>query len=100
MYTIATFDLADLKRFGHAPFFEKHVRQFDADKHAKGFKTWDQLIALMYAQKILWGAPASEEVEQALIQSGSCIIDQPWKPALSGVATLGRCNHKASSWPV
>lgn len=41
--------------------FEKHARQFNADKHCKGFKTWDQLIALMYAQ--ISGATSLREVE-------------------------------------
>jgi IS4 transposase len=41
--------------------FEKYVRQFDADKHCKGFRTWDQLVALMYAQ--ISGATSLREVE-------------------------------------
>lgn len=41
--------------------FEKHVRQFDAAKHCKGFRTWDQLVALMYVQ--ISGASSLKEVE-------------------------------------
>ena len=41
--------------------FDKHVRRLDADKHCKGFRAWDQLIALMYAQ--ISGATSLREVE-------------------------------------
>lgn len=43
------------------PVFEKYARQYDADKHCKGFKTWDQLVSLMYAQ--ISGATSLREVE-------------------------------------
>ena len=43
------------------PVFEKYARQYNADKHCKGFKTWDQLISLMYAQ--ISGATSLREVE-------------------------------------
>lgn len=59
MYTNTRF--ADLLKGLPRPVFEKHVRQFDADKHCKGFKSWDQLIALMYAQ--ISGAVSLREVE-------------------------------------
>lgn len=41
--------------------FEKHAQRLDADKHCKGFRAWDQLIALMYAQ--ISGATSLREVE-------------------------------------
>src|SRR5690554_1157672 len=41
--------------------FEKHAQQLGADKHCKGFRAWDQLIALMYAQIV--GASSLREVE-------------------------------------
>lgn len=59
MYTNTRF--AELLKALPRPVFEKHVRQFDADKQCKGFKTWDQLIALMYAQ--ISGATSLREVE-------------------------------------
>ena len=30
--------------------FEKIVKEHDSDKHSKGFKSWDQLIAMIYTQ--------------------------------------------------
>ncbi|HEY9017827.1 DUF4372 domain-containing protein [Thiomicrospira sp.] len=30
--------------------FQKLVDQHQTDKHAKGFSTWNQLVAMMYAQ--------------------------------------------------
>ena len=41
--------------------FEKIVRDFEADKHSKGFRCWDQLIAMVYAQ--LSGCRSLREVE-------------------------------------
>ena len=48
MYTNTRF--ADLLKGLPRPVFDKQVRELDADKHCKGFKSWDQLIALIYAQ--------------------------------------------------
>lgn len=41
--------------------FEKIVRNLEADKHSKGFRCWDQLIAMVYAQ--LSGCRSLREVE-------------------------------------
>jgi len=41
--------------------FDKHVRRLEADKHCKGFRAWDHLLALMYAQ--ITGATSLREVE-------------------------------------
>lgn len=41
--------------------FEKVVNQHQADKYAKGFRCWDQLIAMVYAQ--LSGCKSLREVE-------------------------------------
>jgi putative transposase len=30
--------------------FDKAVAQSSADKHSKGFRSWDQLLAMLYAQ--------------------------------------------------
>ena len=48
MYTNTRF--ADLLKGLPRPVFDKQVRELDADKHCKGFKSWDQMIALIYAQ--------------------------------------------------
>ena len=42
--------IADLLKGLPRPVFDKQVRELDADKHCKGFKSWDQMIALIYAQ--------------------------------------------------
>jgi IS4 transposase len=48
VYTNTRF--ADLLKGLPRPVFDKQVRELDADKHCKGFKSWDQMIALIYAQ--------------------------------------------------
>ena len=48
MYTNTRF--ADLLKGLPRPLFEKYVRQLQADKHCKGFRAWDQMIALIFAQ--------------------------------------------------
>lgn len=41
--------------------FEKIVTQFEGDKHSKGFRSWDQLIAMVFAQ--LSGCRSLRELE-------------------------------------
>ena len=41
--------------------FEKWVTHYESDKHSKGFKSWDQLLAMIYAQ--LSGCDSLRELE-------------------------------------
>lgn len=41
--------------------FEKNVSAYQADKHSKGFKSWDQLMAMIFAQ--ISGCKSLREVE-------------------------------------
>ena len=41
--------------------FERVVQRHQADKHSKGFRCWDQLIAMIYAQ--LSGCRSLRELE-------------------------------------
>jgi len=73
--------------------FEKIVRKLEADKYSKGFRCWDQLIAMVYAQ--LSGCRSLREVEagfnsQALhhYHLGSRVIKR---------STLADANTKRSS---
>lgn len=59
MYTNTRF--ADLLKGLPRPVFDKQVRELDADKYCKGFTSWDQLVALMYAQ--IASATSLREVE-------------------------------------
>lgn len=43
------------------PTFRQLVRRFEADKHCKGFSSWQHLIAMLYAQ--LSGAGSLREIE-------------------------------------
>lgn len=52
---------SDLLKGLPRPLFEKFVGRFDADKHGKGFRAWDQLLALIYAQ--ISGARSLREIE-------------------------------------
>jgi len=98
MYTNTRF-CRPFKRFATPRFFEKTTCvQLHADKHCqKGFKTWDQLIALMYAQISLgpqlrrgfWGG-GKKKPQGGLNSPEACTITT-LEPALSGVQTLGRC---------
>jgi len=52
---------ADLLKGLPRPVFEKFVDRFEADKHGKGFRAWDQLLALMYGQ--ISGSTSLREIE-------------------------------------
>jgi len=60
MFRVNRFN-ALLKHFPRA-LFDRSVRELGADKHRKGFNSWNQLVAMLYAQ--LSGASSLREIEE------------------------------------
>ena len=50
------------------PRFQHFVRELEADKGSKGFASWDQLTAMLFAQ--LAGAQSLREIEGGLACAG------------------------------
>jgi len=79
------------------PVFEKHVRQFDADKACKAFKDWHQHCAECNAQ--ISGATSLQKMWEAGFTVRSCTITT-LETRHYRRSTLPMANHNGSSWPV
>jgi hypothetical protein len=67
--------------------FDRLVQAHQADKHAKGFGCWDQLVAMVYAQ--LSGASSLRVLETGFNSQGT-----------HHTITLGRGRSDAQPWPM
>ncbi|MEN6306522.1 MAG: DUF4372 domain-containing protein [Anaerohalosphaeraceae bacterium] len=78
--------------------FGRAVRQWDAEHGAKGFRCWDQFVAMLFCQLAGADSLAGEEVHGEILATRNSnaaifkVIDSPWIEKFNP-RHLGECSH-------